>query len=81
MRLDINWDLVDLTRPRKQLADELGVHENTIKYRRFKQSIVAPKGRPQATDWSLVDFSKSDDVLAKELGVHRTTVTKQRARR
>lgn len=77
MRPNISWDYVDLTRPIKELAEELGCSVDAVKAARIRFGLTRDK-----VDWDdpTIDWSKSNAELARELGCIANTVRVNRIR-
>ncbi len=77
-----NWSKVDLRRPARELAEELGVTTNTIYSRRRRHGTrKQPWSEMAKVDWSKVDARRGTvTALAERLGVSASTVRLHRLR-
>ena len=74
---NINWDFVDLTRPMREVAEELGCSYDAVKAARRRFCLTRDR-----IDWNdpTIDWSKSNSALAEELGCTRNTARLNRLR-
>ena len=76
-RPNIEWSHVDLTRPMREIAEEIGCSVDAVKAARMRYGITRDR-----IDWNdpSIDWSKSNSELAEELGCTRNTVRLNRLR-
>lgn len=85
IKVDVDWDRVDLNRPVHDISVELGVCGATVRRQQKKMGVRSTERRApirNLVDWSSVDLGqRPDTVIASELGVTAGAVQQQRNKR